>query len=88
MPEKTPKPLPSRPPPWPDQFPSTLRSFLRWPRIRRPWWPCPWYDPAPPWWDRLELPDQARLIAARLAYKRSELQAKLVYVEVLMETLK
>jgi hypothetical protein len=53
------------------------------------WWHCPWYDPAPPWWwDQLEVAGKARVAGAQFAYKRAELQAKLAYIDKLMEVLK
>jgi len=84
MAKKTPSPVPSRPPLWPD--PVSVEKARTPPVVAdpAPWWFCPWYDPAPPWWDRLEYAGKDKLVAAQLAYKRSELQAKLAYVDALI----
>jgi hypothetical protein len=88
MAEKTPKSLPSRPPPWPDPVSADARNIPPVHGDPPPWWWHILYDPAPPWWDQLKAPDKATLAAAHLAYERSMLQAKLIYIDKLMEVLK
>jgi hypothetical protein len=88
MTEKTQKSLPKRPPRWPDPVPIDPENISPIAADPAPWW-WPWYDPAPPWWwDQLEVADKAKVAAAQLAYKRSELKAKLAYIDKLMEVLK